>query len=101
MGSSHTKTDLTARLRLVPGFGLVDLADPSLGERLAEVGAEHLARFADQMRQGLLAASVAIGLEVLAELMAGECTVKAGPKGMTIKAPDGDTIDAFMKAQPK
>ena len=81
MGSSHTKTDASAKLRLVPGFGLLDLADPVLGERLAEVGAEHLVAFAAQMRQGLLAASMAIGLEVLGELMRGECTVKAGPKG--------------------
>ncbi|MBI4883960.1 MAG: transposase [Actinobacteria bacterium] len=68
-------------MKLVPGFGLVDLADPTLGERLAEVGAGHLAVFAGQMRNGLMAASVAIGLEVLAELFQNECTLKAGPKG--------------------
>ena len=47
MGSSHTKKqNASTRLKLVPGFGLVDLADPTLGERLAEVGAGHLAVFA-------------------------------------------------------
>lgn len=81
MGSSHTKKDASARMRLVPGFGLVDLADPTLGERLAEVGAGHLVSFANKMREGLLAASVAIGLDVLNELLQGECTTKAGPKG--------------------
>jgi putative transposase len=33
------------------------------------------------MREGLLAASTAVGLEVMAELMATEVTDLAGPKG--------------------
>ncbi len=42
---------------------------------------EMVGRFAERMREGVLAASVAIGLEVLDELMAGEVTSLAGPKG--------------------
>lgn len=38
-------------------------------------------RFAAQLRQGVMAASVAIGLEVLDELMAAEVDELAGPKG--------------------
>jgi hypothetical protein len=45
-------------LRLLPEFGLVDLADRGLGERLAETGARHLETFAHEMRRGLLAAWV-------------------------------------------
>lgn len=37
--------------------------------------------FATRMREGLLAASVAIGLEVMGELMEAEVTEIAGPKG--------------------
>jgi transposase-like protein len=68
-------------LRLLPEFGLVDLADPRLGERLAETGARHLQIFAGEMRRGLLAASVAIGLDVLAEMLAADATAAAGAKG--------------------
>jgi putative transposase len=42
---------------------------------------EHLAVFAAHMTQGLLAASTAVGLEVMDELMAVEVTELAGPKG--------------------
>jgi transposase-like protein len=68
-------------LRLLPEFGLVDLADPGLGERLAETGARHLETFAGELRRGLLAASVAIGLDVLGEMLAADATTAAGPKG--------------------
>jgi hypothetical protein len=68
------ETAVQDRLRLVPtAFGL--------GERLAGRLDEHLARFADHLREGLLAASVAVGLDVMAELMAAEVTELAGPKG--------------------
>jgi putative transposase len=40
-----------------------------------------LERFATQMRRGLLAASVTIGLEVTGELLEAEVTDVAGPKG--------------------
>jgi putative transposase len=80
MTSSHTIENASV-LRLLPEFGLVDLADPRLGERLAETGARHLETFAHQMRRGLLAASVAIGLDVLGEMLAADATAVAGPKG--------------------
>jgi transposase-like protein len=52
-----------------------------LPERLAGRLDEHLAAFVAHMRQGLLAASTAVGLEVMDELMAVEVTELAGPKG--------------------
>ncbi len=42
---------------------------------------EELVTFAERMREGLLAASVGIGLEVLGELMAAEVSELAGPRG--------------------
>ena len=41
----------------------------------------HLATFAAHLREGLLAASSAVGLEVLDELMAAEVDALVGPKG--------------------
>jgi transposase-like protein len=41
----------------------------------------HLATFAAHMREGLLAASTAVGLEVFEELMRSEVDALAGPKG--------------------
>ncbi|MCI0687770.1 MAG: IS256 family transposase [Sporichthyaceae bacterium] len=52
-----------------------------LSERLAGRLDGHLARFAEHMREGLLAASVAVGLDVMAELMEAEVSDLAGPKG--------------------
>jgi transposase-like protein len=63
------------RLRLVPTATL------GLAERLAGRLDGHLARFVEHMREGLLAASTAVGLEVMAELMEAEVTELAGPKG--------------------
>ena len=73
------------RLMILPGMALVELDDPVLTGTLAErldgkVGAE-LLFFATRMREGLLAASVGIGLEVMDELMGAEVTELAGPKG--------------------
>jgi len=73
------------RLTILPGVGLVDLDDPGVAGRLAErlagkVG-EQLVLFAQRMQEGLLAASVSIGLDVMAELMEAEVTEVAGPKG--------------------
>ncbi|MGH2696614.1 MAG: transposase, partial [Actinomycetota bacterium] len=85
--SSSTKVDGGGeqRLTILPGVGLVDLNDPGIAGRLAErlagkVG-DQLVHFAQQMQDGLLAASVSIGLEVMAELMETEVTEVAGPKG--------------------
>lgn len=79
--ASHMKPASTSSLRLVPEVGLVDLADPSLPERLAGKVSEQLEAFAAQMRHGRLAASVAIGLDVMGELVDAEVTEIAGPKG--------------------
>src|SRR6266508_1605347 len=79
--ASHRKTSTTSRPRLLPDIGLVDPADPSLSERLAGKVSEQLEVFATQMRHGLLAASVAIGLDVMGELIDAEVTEVAGPKG--------------------
>jgi hypothetical protein len=77
--------DAKARLTILAGVGLVDLDDPILtGElvsRLAgKVNAEVLL-FAARTKEGLLAASVAIGLEVMGEMMDAEVTEIAGSKG--------------------
>jgi putative transposase len=63
------------RLRLVPTATL------GLPEQLAGRLDGHLARFAEHMREGLLAASVAVGLDVMAELMQAEVSALAGAKG--------------------
>ncbi len=54
---------------------------PTLPETLTERLDEQTAMFAVRMRDGLLAASVAIGLDVLDELLQAEVTSLAGPKG--------------------
>jgi putative transposase len=79
--ASHTKASEPSRLRLLPEIGLVDMADPSLPVRLAGTMDKHLELFASQMREGLLAASVAIGLDVMSELIDVEVTAVAGTKG--------------------
>jgi len=68
-------------LRLVPGIGMVDLSRPELSGRLAEIAAAQLETFQATVREGLLAASVAIGLGVMGELMEGEVDEVVGPKG--------------------
>jgi putative transposase len=98
MSASHTHTPAAAttrkaskateskpRLTILPGVGLVDLNDPAvagkLAERLAGKVGEQLVAFAQRMQEGLLAASVAIGLDVMAEFMEADATEVAGPKG--------------------
>src|SRR5664280_809694 len=91
MSASHSKelpgtvSELVGRrFRIVPGVGLVDRDvndHAQLLERVTgKVGAELLA-FAERMREGLLVASVGIGLEVLGELMTAEVVELAGPRG--------------------
>jgi putative transposase len=80
MQDSHTpvvadETTDPDRLRLV------GTATLGLAERLAGRLDGHLARFVEHMREGLLAASTAVGLDVMAELMETEVTDLAGPKG--------------------
>ena len=75
-GSHTTGTACRPGLRLV-GAG----AERSLLERLVGNVDEQLGLFAERMREGLLAASVAIGLEVMSELQEVEVAELAGPKG--------------------
>jgi transposase-like protein len=63
------------------GLGLVDVGDRGLSGRLAGTVSDQLEVFASRMREGLLAASVAIGLDVMSEFIAAEVTDVAGPKG--------------------
>jgi putative transposase len=96
MSASHTTPAATKRkaskdgskkerLTILPGVGLVDLNDPAsagkLAERLAGKVGDQLVLFAQRMQEGLLAASVAIGLDVMAEFMEADVTQLAGPKG--------------------
>ncbi|MFN2506924.1 MAG: IS256 family transposase, partial [Acidimicrobiales bacterium] len=96
MSASHTTAPATTRkaskdterkprLTILPGVGLIDLDDPAvagtLAERLAGKVGEQLVLFAQRMQEGLLAASVAIGLDVMAEFMEADATEVAGPKG--------------------
>lgn len=81
MAGSHTSTSADdsrpepARLVAVPP------ADPRLDDRLSGLIDGHLATFAEHVREGLLAASTAVGLEVMGELMDVEVIELAGPKG--------------------
>jgi hypothetical protein len=84
MAGSHIspaadESERPAALTLVPS--LAPSGEQGLPERLAGRVDEHLARFAEHIREGLLAASTALGLEVMAELMAAEVAELAGPKG--------------------
>jgi transposase-like protein len=79
--ASHTSTSSAGSLRLVPEIGLVDVADPGLPERLAGKVSDQLEAFAVQVREGLLAASVTIGLDVMGELIDAEVIEAAGPRG--------------------
>jgi putative transposase len=81
VSKSPTGARVEPRLQLLPGIGLVDLNHPELTERLAGIAAVQLEQFQARMRDGLLAASVAVGLGVLGEFLAAEVTEKAGPKG--------------------
>lgn len=65
-----------SRLKPLPGSAAGGLPEGLTG-RLDG----HLARFAEHMCEGLLAASVAVGLEVMGELMAAEVAEVAGPRG--------------------
>ena len=78
---SHIQPDTSATLRLLPEIGMVDLADPALAQRLAGTVDTQLEAFASRMREGLLAASVEIGLGVMGEFVETEVTTVAGPKG--------------------
>lgn len=66
---------------LLPGVVPVDFSGSALSARLAGKVSDELELFASRMREGLLAASVAVGLEVMGELIDAEVDEVAGPKG--------------------
>jgi len=83
-----TKSDTNNRagrsgsnLTIIPGLGLADLASSGLPDSLAGKVSTELEVSAERMHQGLLAAAVAVGLEVFDELLQAEVTQVAGPKG--------------------
>ena len=81
MAGSHTSTsehDTSVGSRPLT---LVSTVEHGLSERLAGRVDGHLATFAEHMREGLLAASTAVGLEVMAELIDVEVCEIAGAKG--------------------
>ncbi len=81
MAGSHTSPSARDTSGDSSPLTLVSSQVRGLPERLAGRVDEHLARFAEHMREGLLAASTAVGLEVMAELMAAEVTDLVGLKG--------------------
>lgn len=79
--ASHTKKTTAGNLRLVPGLGLVDLGRSGLSATLAGKVEVELERFAERMHEGLLSASIGIGMEVLGEILEADVTKVAGSKG--------------------
>ena len=81
MQGSHTSTSADDTVAESGGLRLISTAERDLPDQLVGVIDGHLATFAAHVREGLLAASAAVGLEVMAELMQAEVTSLAGPKG--------------------
>jgi putative transposase len=81
MQDSHTPVSADETAAEASPLRLAGAEALGLSERLAGRLDEHLAAFVAHLRQGLLAASTAVGLEVMDELMAVEVTQVAGPRG--------------------
>jgi len=81
MQDSHTTVGEGDTAAEASALRLAAATELGLPERLAGRLDEHLAAFVAHMTQGLLAASTAVGLEVMAELMDAEVADLAGPKG--------------------
>jgi len=81
MQGSHTPLSDDHTSDAPAGLRLISTADRGLPAQLAGVIDGHLATFAEHVREGLLAASTAVGLEVMAEMMQAEVTGLAGVKG--------------------
>jgi putative transposase len=81
MPGSHTPTPADHPHNPDPRLQLVSSASHGLPEQLAGAIDGHLATFAEYVKEGLLAASTAVGLEVMAEMMQAEVTEIAGIKG--------------------
>jgi hypothetical protein len=78
---SHTAASIDETAADPSPLRLVGASTAGLPQWLAGRVDEHLATFAAHMTQGLLAASTAVGLEVMGELMQVEVVELAGPKG--------------------
>jgi putative transposase len=81
MQDSHTAASAAETTATSSPLRLVSASAAGLPEWLAGRVDEHLAVFVAHMTQGLLAASTALGLEVMGELMDVEVVELAGPKG--------------------
>jgi len=81
MQGSHTSTSARHNDGDDRRLQLVSTADRGLPPGLAAAVDGHLATFAEHVREGLLAASTAVGLEVMTEMMQAEVTAIAGVKG--------------------
>ena len=81
MQDSHTAGSIDETAADPSPLRLVSASTAGLPQWLAGRVDEHLATFAAHMTQGLLAASTAVGLEVMGELMQVEVVELAGPKG--------------------
>ncbi len=81
MQDSHNHVSAAGTIADASPLRLVSASAAGLPEWLAGRVDEHLATFAAHMTQGLLAASTAVGLEVMGELMEVEVVELIGPKG--------------------
>jgi len=81
MAGSHTPPSADHTVDEPVRLELVSTAERGLPAGLADAVDGHLATFAAHVREGLLAASTAVGLAVMAEMMEVEVTELAGAKG--------------------
>jgi putative transposase len=81
MQDSHTAASIDETAADPSPLRLVSAGAAGLPQWLAGRVDEHLAVFAAHLTQGLLAASTAVGLEVMGELLDVEVGELAGPKG--------------------
>jgi putative transposase len=81
MTDKHTNTNGAVRQVGEPRLVPVGDTPVALPEALAGELDELTVRFAEHMGEGLMAASVAIGLDVLGQMMQSEVAALAGPKG--------------------
>ena len=81
MSGSHTSASARHNDGDNQRLQLVSTAEQGLPEQLAGAIDGHLSTFAAHVKEGLLAASTAVGLEVMAEMMQAEVPEIAGPKG--------------------
>jgi len=85
MQALHTLDRCDDMLGVPDRLRLISSARAGLTAQLASRVDAHLATFVERMRGGLLAASTAVGLQVMAELMATEVTELVGPKAVTTR----------------